>query len=272
MNFGLRSTIPVFRLTPYIIASANDGIDPVDLYRWNSTLSFFLFDDVGTVEVVMRSVMAREFSVELGVEWFRHHNHFNDDTVKRITTAWTQGRLASLSAPADVVHGKLVASLLFGFWVKLLGRATTPVSAFQISSNLRRDVMETSPSPCLSWCRSTGTDRRAEAAFDVQTVRNRIAHHEHIIWGAPVYGQKNPDGLIIRIAGRRYGQPPLQNRSPQFRIHIPGKSRYMNTSQKPSVLPPSATGSTTTIITEATPHSKDFHQLAASPTSQDKYS
>jgi hypothetical protein len=39
--------------------------------------------------------------------------------------------------------------------------------------------------------------------------------------------------------------------------------------QKPSMLQRSRTGSTTTITTVATPHSKDFHPPAASPISPD---
>lgn len=40
-------------------------------------------------------------------------------------------------------------------------------------------------------------------AEDVLKIRNRIAHHEHVIWGVPAYGQRNPDGSPRRMSVRR---------------------------------------------------------------------
>lgn len=69
--------------------------------------------------------MARELVRVYGQEWFRRSELFDDDCAKALSTAWRQGGLGRLAADRvapDVVEGKLVAALMFGFWVKLLGR------------------------------------------------------------------------------------------------------------------------------------------------------
>jgi hypothetical protein len=38
------------------------------------------------------------------------------------------------------------------------------------------------------------------AARRVQSLRNRIAHHEHIVWGVPGAGEGQPDGTAVRLS------------------------------------------------------------------------
>jgi fermentation-respiration switch protein FrsA (DUF1100 family) len=38
------------------------------------------------------------------------------------------------------------------------------------------------------------------AARRVQSLRNRIAHHEHIVWGVPLAGERKADGAAVRLS------------------------------------------------------------------------
>ena len=91
------------------------------------------------------------------------------------------------SGSASVFRDKVAATLMFGFWVKTLGRGTF----YQVEDGPRqRRTYDT-----LLWKSAlrkvfpnVGEVDRARveaAARNVQALRNRIAHHEHIVWGIP---------------------------------------------------------------------------------------
>lgn len=200
------ATVPAARLRPYQTFATSNGVDVGDLYRWNNQLSLALFDDIGVVEVAMRSAMAKQLAHEFGHDWYRNPALFDDDTVKLISSAWNQGRLGSLSAPSDVVQGKLVASFMFGFWVKLLGKGShrgrkDPYAAAPLQTRRVYDDLIWKPALSKAFPNVGRLERRRveRTARDIQTVRNRIAHHEHVIWGIPVYGQKDASGNIRRM-------------------------------------------------------------------------
>ena len=224
--------VPEARLHPFQSCAAEERVGVAKLYRWNSEVSLALFDDISVIEVSMRSAMARELQSAYGDEWFRNATLFDDDTLGLISRAWDQGRLKLLNAPPDEVHGKLVASFSFGFWVKLLGRGSHgglkgPMGrAPFVSSNTRRIYDQLLWYPALHNAFRGITARQRErvesAARDIQLMRNRVAHHESVIWGIPPYGQKNKDGTarnritlaeaqdtILKLAG--YIDPELGN-------------------------------------------------------------
>lgn len=196
----LRATIPVARLAPYEAACVGTGVDAIDLYRWASSVALAMFDDLATLEVAMRSAMARELEAAHGIQWYQRTDLLDDETLKLIADAWRVGRLGQLTRPLDVIHGKLVATLMFGFWVKILGRGTYQGKGI---SRQRRIYDTTLWKPALrNAFPDVGNLDRARvetAARRVQALRNRIAHHEHIVWGVPLPGEKNPDGSIARL-------------------------------------------------------------------------
>jgi hypothetical protein len=173
----------------------------MDLYRWAGAVALAVFDDLATLEVAMRSAMARELSASHGIEWYRRTDLLDDDTLKLIDTAWRVGRLRQLTGSLDVIHGKLVATLMFGFWVKVLGRG-----GYQGSNSARQrriyDTLLWKPALRNAFPNVGDFDRALveTSARRVQALRNRIAHHEHIVWGVPLPGEKNPDGSILRIS------------------------------------------------------------------------
>lgn len=196
----LRATIPAARIARYDTACAGTEVDPMNLYRWANSVALAVFDDLSTLEVAMRSAMARELAETYGLEWFRREDLLDDDALKLVNDAWRVGRLSTLDATPEVVHGKLVATLMFGFWVKILGRG-----GYQGRDDRReRRIYDT-----LLWkpalrnaFPNVGDFERSTvetAARRIQSLRNRIAHHEHIVWGVPLAGERRPDGSSRRL-------------------------------------------------------------------------
>lgn len=178
-------------------------MDGITLYRWAGSVALAVFDDLATLEVAMRSAMARELAREYGLEWFQRTDLLDDDTLKLIREAYRVGRLGSLDAGSDVIHGKLVATLMFGFWVKILGRGTYQGSG----ANRRRRIYDTllwKPALRRAFPNVGDLDRSVveTAARRVQSLRNRIAHHEHIVWGVPLAGERGADGAPVRLSVR----------------------------------------------------------------------
>ncbi|ANP74830.1 hypothetical protein [Cryobacterium arcticum] len=199
--YRLRATIPSPRMAPYVRACAGTLVEPIDLYRWAGAVALAVFDDLASLEVAMRSAMGRELAAVHGLAWYQRVDLLDDDTLKLIEGAWKVGRLGKLTASPDVIHGKLVATLMFGFWVKVLGRG-----GFNTGSGTReRRIYDTLlwKSALRSAFPNAGDLDRAlveTAARQVQALRNRIAHHEHIVWGVPLPGEMRPDRTIVRLS------------------------------------------------------------------------
>lgn len=85
------------------------------LYRCAGAMALGVSDDLATLEVAMRSAMARALADHYGLEWYRRTDLLDDVTLRLIADAWRVGRLGQLDAGLEVVHGKLAATLMFGF-------------------------------------------------------------------------------------------------------------------------------------------------------------
>ncbi len=135
----------------------------------------------------MRSAMAQELAATYGINWFARADIFDDPTMAIIRDATRRNRLDVLQrrgASAQIVESQMVAALSLGFWVKLLGRGASAAGQRRIYDTLLWK-------PALSRAFPAGPSRRAveRHGYTVLTARNRIAHHEPIIWGVPLPGQ-----------------------------------------------------------------------------------
>ncbi|QHC57705.1 CAAX protease [Rathayibacter sp. VKM Ac-2760] len=145
--------------------------------------------------------MAAQLTRAHGVDWYSRTDLLDDETLTLIAQAWRTGRLARLAAAPDVVQGKLVATLMFGFWVKILGRGgyhgEEPMRERRIY-----DTLLWKPALRHAFPHAGALDRATveKTARPVQSLRNRIAHHEHIVWGVPLAGEKRPDGSTVRLS------------------------------------------------------------------------
>ncbi len=204
MAGSLINSIPVERLRKYRELATAEKVDELDIYLWNQKVSLALFEDIGNVEVAMRSAIAREMLQEFGMEWFKNKEVLDSPALKSIDSALVSVRRKERT-PQEI-HGKLVASLTLGFWVKVLGRGDRLVTFDRITkkeiSSKRRifDNLLWKPAirKAFPGAEPFGRSTVEALARDLQFARNRIAHHEHVIWGIPAVGQKLKGGLIDR--------------------------------------------------------------------------
>jgi len=197
----LRANVPEPRMARYDHACRFDPeVDGIKLYRWASSVALAVFDDLGHVEVAMRSAMARELAGRYGLQWYENKELLDQDTIDLIETARDRTRLDGLRDDPQLRHGKLVASLMFGFWVKLLGRG----GYIEVDGSPQRRIYDThvwkkAVRRAFPFVGDLDRQRVETVARHVQALRNRIAHHEHIIWGVPIAGAQAPDGSALRL-------------------------------------------------------------------------
>jgi len=167
---ALRRRIGVERLSGYDRATG-DPQRAVALYRWNATVSAAVFEDLGTLEVVLRNAcheQLQRWNAAQGRQdpWYQHPvlqpRHRQDVAVAR-------NRVARGRKPET--EGRVIAELMWGFW-RLLHSKTYEVTLWR---------------PCLRLAyplRATLTRGQVYDRLDhLNTLRNRIAHHE------PVHGR-----------------------------------------------------------------------------------
>lgn len=102
--------------------SSPDEAAALELYVWDRDLSAAFFADIAIIEVAMRHAMHRELVAALGAQWDIQPGNWDDRTMRKLSEA--RSRLGHRLTP-----DRLVAELMFGFWLGLLdegGRATGP--------------------------------------------------------------------------------------------------------------------------------------------------
>lgn len=148
----------------------------------------------------MRSAMAAELAQTYGLGWYRDDTLFDDSTTDLIDEAVRRTRVEKLSASPDLVHGKVVASLMFGFWVKLLGRGGYRNGAHEASKRIYdTSIWKAAVRRAFPHVGDVERQKVETAASHVQALRNRIAHHEHVVWGVPIAGATGADGSPLRL-------------------------------------------------------------------------
>ncbi|MDO8189150.1 hypothetical protein Q5424_10325 [Conexibacter sp. JD483] len=184
--------VPEPRLRPYRQVAGADAQRLEGFYLWCQSLASSLFNDIAALEVAMRSAMARELCSAFGTSWYESYELFDDDAMRSLASAWRQNGLERLRARGDVepavIEGKLVAGLMFGFWVQILGRGS---HAGRHPFRQRRiyDTLLWRPALSKAFPFASSRSDTQRAAQVVRAARNRIAHHEHIAWGIPLAGQ-----------------------------------------------------------------------------------
>ena len=165
-----------------------------------------MFDDIGIVEVALRNAISSELARMHGITWFDEWALFDDDRMALIASAKVHTGFGKLQVDDEVKHGKLVASLMFGFWVKLLGKGSFQgVTSRSVAPVKRRVIYDT-----VLWraglhqgfagAGEMERSRVEKPAVIVKAIRNRVAHHESVIWGIPLPGQVDHDGAPRRLS------------------------------------------------------------------------
>ena len=182
-------------------SSTPDETTALELYVWDRNLSSAFFSDIAIIEVAMRHAMHRELVADLGAQWDTQQGSWDARTQRKLTEA--RSRLGHRLTP-----DRLVAELMFGFWLGLLdegGRAATPGPATRVRyetlwrSTLHRAYPGAKPAARAAGTRASRSWVHSQVAI-VSALRNRVAHHEPLINGISLPGQADASGRAVRIS------------------------------------------------------------------------
>lgn len=156
------------RFAPYVLASFGDKREALALYELNMRVSASLYGPMQILEIALRNSFHAALTDAYGPWWF--------DRGDVIWELFQRRRLAD--AHLDVVRekkpltpGRIVASLMFGFWTSCL-------------ANTYDDVLWRRGGLAKAFANGGDKPRRGHVnrkLNPLRQLRNRIAHHEPIL-------------------------------------------------------------------------------------------
>lgn len=165
------------RMEPYLAASQGEQHRALDLYSWNLQLSAALWELIAIVEVTVRNSMHDRLTAAYGERWFNNTSILDDRSLRTMRQAEVRARRGSASGRAPTA-GRVVSEITFGGWVALLDKGGSSVAA---GRKLRYHDTLWLPALAAAFPSGPGHQKKTNSGLRVvQSVRNRIAHHEKI--------------------------------------------------------------------------------------------
>lgn len=149
----------------------------LDLYEWNIALSAAFWEVIAVVEVAMRNAMHDHLTNVYGDRWYDNKTILDDRSLNAVREAKRRAA-RGLARSEQVSPGKVVSEMSFGVWVALLDRG-----GHSSSQGARLHYHDTLWVPALQhgFPAGPGHQRRTNRGLRVvQSLRNRIGHHEKI--------------------------------------------------------------------------------------------
>lgn len=200
-NPAFEPALSTARLATYRAAGRNDD-HAWALYRWNLDLAAAFTALSCDVEVTLRNTIHDHLTSYFGRDdWWASTDLVLDDITSETLTEVVRRHRKQL-AKGTIGPGKVIADLMLGTWVMLLGRGGTSAlgRAIDYEANLWR--------PALRFGFATGSlapsgrvrrptrDAVHQRASNLQRLRNRAAHHEPIFDGIRLAGTKDRIDLL----------------------------------------------------------------------------
>lgn len=189
---ALDRSISPDRMSTYTGAALGDAAVARELYLWDRELSVAFLADLAVLEVALRNAMNEQLTNEWGADWYAQRRvPLDDRSVRQLADAWSR-----ITGPKT--HGRLVAQCMFGFWRGLLDRGDhlgrAPRRERCDYEVLWRGVLSkafpggraVAGADGLRWDRAYAL----AVVSRVNDPRNRVAHHEPLINGFPLSGQR----------------------------------------------------------------------------------
>ncbi|EAB6717762.1 hypothetical protein E1A49_22045 [Salmonella enterica subsp. enterica serovar Chester] len=169
---SIEDTLSADRFGTYLGWAGGDRNRAVDLYTLNAVLSESLYTPLHMLEVALRNRIHQVMGKVHGENWFDLPEHqFNAVQTDMLEKA----RLDLKEKGKDQTPGRMVASLTFGYWTAMLGKEYENLWQTTLKDIARRED-------------GKGLTRKAlsKPLAPIRTLRNRIAHHEPILyWSLP---------------------------------------------------------------------------------------
>ena len=167
------------RMSRYLKACGGDSRKAMTLYRYNLQLSQEMFTVISCFEVALRNAIDMNLSPRLGNDWLRDAvtagGIFTDPLLSK--TANIIGHSYNkLQLQNQYTHSKLLSDMEFGIWKYMF----SPLQ-FRLTGRTLLQIFPNKP-------RSSKSLQINQAYIfneldKVNTIRNRIAHHEPICFG-----------------------------------------------------------------------------------------
>ncbi len=160
---ALRSAVSETRFSTYLKHSAGDEELAWRLYEWNLAVSSALMTPLNMLEVTLRNRLYEAGARPFGSNWLTTSTHLRAADRGMVTDACDY--LNRRNSPVN--PGAMIAELAFGFWVGLL--------ANHYDQTLWRQGLH------RAFARGANRPYLHDQLDRVRTLRNRIAHHEHLL-------------------------------------------------------------------------------------------
>lgn len=186
MQSPLISAFSTIRLARYIRAFSGDVATALDCHHWNTRISHALFFPLQTLEILFRNKMNDKIAAHYGPQWLIEYPTWLSDLPskqnrQRKEILEVTEKLKSHKEP--ICHDKILSELKFAFWVCLLSSRYT----------------ETLWTPYLRHCFPNYPSGDREDLYNnisnIRDIRNRIAHHEPIVFELNTWQVKSQDEL-----------------------------------------------------------------------------
>jgi hypothetical protein len=190
---ALERAISPDRLGTYQYEAVRSGRDELVLYIWDRDVSAAAMADIAIVEVAMRNSMNDALAKIAGQsDWYARDVGLDNRSLDAVAKAWSE-------VPAlRRTPGRVVAQLMFGFWRNLLeaggdaGRG--PLKRSVDYEQLWRAGLSTAFPGGRAVAASRGErftrTWTLNVVKNVHALRNRAAHHEPLLNGIPLPGEK----------------------------------------------------------------------------------
>ncbi|QHC61582.1 hypothetical protein GSU69_01930 [Rathayibacter festucae] len=198
------------RLRRFRAATTGDR-DAVALYLLDAELAAHLHAAVRFAEVALRETVHRALSAAYGERWFQTQRGLLD---RRVVAAFTE---AEGSVGDGAPAGKIIAQVMLGTWVNLLGKGDEKLDGTR--AYYVRDLWE----PALKQGLSEPRRDVARLAQRINWARNRISHCEPVVFGLPMPGLGGPGHQV-----RRSPRLILLDTQELLRITAPGFSTWLD--------------------------------------------
>ncbi len=179
-------------MSTYLHEAGEDTERARELYLWDRDLAVAFLADLAILEVALRNAMSAQLETRWGAAWYENLDMPLDDrSMNTLNQAWKR-------AHEPKTPGKIVAQCMFGFWRGLLDKGDYAGKApRRVRCNyevLWRGVLDKAFPGGRTQAKLENQRWNREYALAIVTrvneLRNRVAHHEPLVRGLPLSGQK----------------------------------------------------------------------------------
>ncbi len=170
VNESLRNSLTEDRLGKYLSQSKQDLDFALKLYEHNTKLSEAFYTPLQSLEVCLRNSLHSKLTAKYGEYWHQAQKSGPRPPFERNSREMIEHALSELKPDDQLRPGSVVAELKFAFWVGLCAK--------KYDKSLWRDCL-------FGAFLAKGGKKRGDVYARLNALRrfrNRVAHHEPILW------------------------------------------------------------------------------------------